>query len=229
MDSTIGKELTDESIKKRFGENLSKLRRMQGIMRKDLAKSLDISEVSVGAYENGKRQPNYEMLFKIADYFGVTVDELLGHKKTDNSAAVADYRLKRAIKNLSTVGNVCRTNKGRYFLTIYNDRKFDRRFAYSLNNTGIVEFPFDPIRRDSLLFADVDSFIAFSEMIERRAAFSEKTFQTVFFEQASKNFINLDKPMNILFDGEKFEEIEGYDWANFIEDAFHEMTHHENK
>lgn len=226
MDSTKGKELADESIKKRFGENLSKLRRMQGIMRKDLAKSLDISEVSVGAYENGKRQPNYEMLFKIADYFGITVDELLGHTKTDNSAAVADYRLKRAIKNLSTVGIVRRTNKDRYVLTIYNDKKFE----FNAESEGMTVESFDLQRPDSLLFANAKSFIAFTEMIERRAAFSEKTFQTIFFEQDKRNFISIEELYTFAFlVGEKFEEIEGYDWANFIEDAFHEMTHHENK
>lgn len=227
MDSTKGKELTDESIKKRFGENLSKLRRMQGIMRKDLAKSLDISEVSVGAYENGKRQPNYEMLFKIADYFGVTVDELLGHKKTDNSAAVADYRLKRAIKNLSTVGVVWRTSRGRYILTIYNTKTFEFDFLVE----GIVAEPFDPDRSDSLIFADVDNFLTFCETIERRATFSDKTFQTMFFEQANKKLISMDEAERQGFfpDDENFEKIEGYDWANFIEDAFHEMTHPENK
>ena len=197
-------------------------------MRKDLAKSLDISEVSVGAYENGKRQPNYEMLFKIADYFGITIDELLGHKKTDNSAAVADYRLKRAIKNLSTVGNVRWTSRGRYFLTIYNDRKFE--ISWEADNLGIVADPFDPDREDSMIFSDAENFIAFSEMIERRAAFSDKTFQTLFFEQEGRHLVSIDRlDMQGWFHGENFEEIEGYDWANFIEDAFHEMTHHENK
>ena len=176
MDSTKGKELTDESIKKRFGENLSKLRRMQGIMRKDLAKSLDISEVSVGAYENGKRQPNYEMLFKIADYFGVTVDELLGHKKTENSAAVADYRLKRAIKNLSTVGVVSRTNKDRFFLTLHDAKKA----SSLLDRNGVFEDEDDVGLRDSLIFPDAKRLVLFSETIERRAAFSDKTFQTIF-------------------------------------------------
>lgn len=46
----------------------------------EVAKALGISRQSYNFYENGKREPTPDMLCKIADYFNITVDDLLGRK-----------------------------------------------------------------------------------------------------------------------------------------------------
>lgn len=43
---------------------------------------LNINQNSISRYENEERQADYNMLIKIADYFDVSVDYLLG--RTDN-------------------------------------------------------------------------------------------------------------------------------------------------
>ena len=44
----------------------------------DLARVLQVSPAAVGLWEQGRRQPDYDTLVKIAAYFGVTTDYLLG-------------------------------------------------------------------------------------------------------------------------------------------------------
>ena len=58
--------------------NLQERRRELNIAQADLAKILKISDRAVGYYENGDREPDYSTLLKIADYFDVSIDYLLG-------------------------------------------------------------------------------------------------------------------------------------------------------
>lgn len=61
----------------KFSENLRKLRESRGMYQKDLAADLDIKQSSLSSYENGSRFPEAMTLIKIANYFNVTLDELL--------------------------------------------------------------------------------------------------------------------------------------------------------
>ena len=49
-----------------------------------LAMVLNMSQNSISRYETGEREADYETLIAFADYFGVSVDYLLG--RTDNPA-----------------------------------------------------------------------------------------------------------------------------------------------
>lgn len=59
-------------------ENLKNLRKQRGITQRDLAKYLGVSISTFSGWETGVYEPDHAHLCKIADYFGVTVDELLG-------------------------------------------------------------------------------------------------------------------------------------------------------
>ena len=63
-----------------FSETLKKLRKEKRITQTELAEALDISVQRISLYENG-REPDYEILIKIADYFDVLVDYLIGRTK----------------------------------------------------------------------------------------------------------------------------------------------------
>jgi transcriptional regulator with XRE-family HTH domain len=60
-----------------------------------LAKTLNIATSTLGMYETNKRKPNMEMLEKLADFFGVSIDYLLGRETSDKS----NIDLDRAIDN----------------------------------------------------------------------------------------------------------------------------------
>lgn len=61
-----------------FSSNLKDLRKNKGMSQIELGKALEISTSSVAMYEVGKREPNFTLLKKIASYFKVDVNYLLG-------------------------------------------------------------------------------------------------------------------------------------------------------
>lgn len=67
-----------------FPERLQELRENRLISRKDLAIALNITVSALGMYERGQREPNMDMLIKIADYFNVSTDFLIGRTFSNN-------------------------------------------------------------------------------------------------------------------------------------------------
>lgn len=78
-----------------IGERIAQLRKNRNMSQFQLAKTLDIATSTLGMYETNKRKPNMEMLEKLADFFGVSIDYLLGRETSDKS----DIDLDRAIDN----------------------------------------------------------------------------------------------------------------------------------
>lgn len=58
--------------------NLRPVRKRAGITMKELGTKIGVAESTISQYETGKRQPDYETLLKISEFFGVSVDYLLG-------------------------------------------------------------------------------------------------------------------------------------------------------
>jgi transcriptional regulator with XRE-family HTH domain len=61
-----------------FGERLLELRKEKGVSQAKLAKDLGVSYSVVCYWETNRSEPTAPNLVKIADYFGVSVDFLLG-------------------------------------------------------------------------------------------------------------------------------------------------------
>lgn len=59
---------------------LKELRTEKGLYQKDLAKTFNVAVSTYSYWEQGKFEPDGDTLGKIADYFGVTVDYLLGRE-----------------------------------------------------------------------------------------------------------------------------------------------------
>lgn len=57
---------------------IRELRKHKCITMKKLGEIIGVSESCVSQYENGKREPDNNTLIKLSDYFGVSVDYLLG-------------------------------------------------------------------------------------------------------------------------------------------------------
>jgi transcriptional regulator with XRE-family HTH domain len=62
-------------------EMIAELRKDKGILQKELAKYLGVSNGTVSNYETGVHNPEIETLIKLADYFNVSVDYMLGRIK----------------------------------------------------------------------------------------------------------------------------------------------------
>lgn len=63
-----------------FPERLKSLRTDRGISQIKLAKYFNYGSTAIANYESGRNEPSFDVLIKIADYFGVSVDYLLGRE-----------------------------------------------------------------------------------------------------------------------------------------------------
>ena len=61
-----------------FAERLKELREKYDLSQLELGKILSVTSQSISNYETGKRMPEIPELIKLADYFGVSVDYLIG-------------------------------------------------------------------------------------------------------------------------------------------------------
>lgn len=59
-----------------FNTRLTSLRKERKLLQADVANK--VARATYGAYEQGSRQPDFETLKKLADFFGVSLDYLLG-------------------------------------------------------------------------------------------------------------------------------------------------------
>ena len=64
-----------------IGMQIAKLRKEKNITQEELAKNLDVSAQAVSKWENGGA-PDLELLPRIADYFGVSIDHIFGRAQT---------------------------------------------------------------------------------------------------------------------------------------------------
>lgn len=60
-----------------FNEKLQELRKQKGLTQEELAEILFVSRAAVSKWESGRGYPNIDSLRAIANYYSVTIDELL--------------------------------------------------------------------------------------------------------------------------------------------------------
>lgn len=67
-----------------LGNRLKKLREDKGLKQDELAKELSVSPSAIGMYERDSREPNNELIIKIANFFNVSTDYLMGISEYKN-------------------------------------------------------------------------------------------------------------------------------------------------
>jgi len=113
-----------------FGEILTKLMDEKDITIKQLAEYLDCTTQAISNYRLGKTTPNYEILIKLADYFGVSCDFLLTGVEPQDKREHQDLNLSgAAIKKLKE----CAPE----ILPLVDKMLSDNEFYKSLSNMNI--------------------------------------------------------------------------------------------
>ncbi|WP_302221457.1 LexA family transcriptional regulator [uncultured Acidaminococcus sp.] len=67
-----------------FAEKLKELRQQKGMTQSELAKLLKMQRSTLGMYETGKREPNFETLNMFANFFNVDMNTLMDMNNTSN-------------------------------------------------------------------------------------------------------------------------------------------------
>ena len=81
-----------------FGERLKKLRQRSNISQSELASRLNIAKSTLAMYEIGQREPNFETLQQIANFFDVTTDYLLGRTDEPKPAREDEVDIKKILE-----------------------------------------------------------------------------------------------------------------------------------
>ena len=61
-----------------FSVKLKELRLEKNLLQKQLAAELGVTQACIGKWETGDREPSLDDLIKVAKYFAVSTDYLLG-------------------------------------------------------------------------------------------------------------------------------------------------------
>ena len=67
-----------------FGKNIKKIRSVQNLSQESFSKIFDLKRATLGAYEEHRSEPKIETIIKIANYYSISIDDLLTHELTVN-------------------------------------------------------------------------------------------------------------------------------------------------
>jgi len=76
-----------------LGQRLKQLRADKNINQIQLAQDLGVNQGTVGKWETDSRTPDVEMLGRLAEYFNVTIDSLLGRDEPNSVISVLTRKL----------------------------------------------------------------------------------------------------------------------------------------
>lgn len=83
-----------EDIKNIVAENLTELRKLNKYTQSELAQKLNYSDKSVSKWERGESLPDIEVLYSLAELYGVTLDELVKKHTEKQSFVTKNLRQK---------------------------------------------------------------------------------------------------------------------------------------
>lgn len=102
-----------------FSDMLTYLRKRENLSQQELAEKTGLTRSAIGMYETGKREPDFETLEKIADFFNVNMDTLLGKSSAFmlNISVGSRIRAAREAKNMTQeeLGAACGITKQSIF------------------------------------------------------------------------------------------------------------------
>ncbi len=111
-----------------FHKNLRSLRQQHHLTQSQMADALGVSPSRIGMYEQGRRDPDLDMLQKIAKFFSVSTDSLLG---ISPSLTAAGYvQMPYAMTQIPVLGRV---SAG---LPLYAEQQIDGYIQTDLTKDG---------------------------------------------------------------------------------------------
>ena len=76
-------------------KTLKELRKEKNILQKDVAKELNIKNTTYSNWEVGVSEPDIQSLKKLADFFGVSIDYLVGREAEDGAIMIYGNQLSK--------------------------------------------------------------------------------------------------------------------------------------
>jgi len=76
-----------------FGINLKKIRKLKSISQKEMAEIISLKRAALGAYEEGRSEPKIDTIIKFANYFSISIDDLLKRELSINELLKFNTRI----------------------------------------------------------------------------------------------------------------------------------------
>lgn len=87
-----------------FGDILKQLRKSKNLTQKELADIIGVEQSSIGKYEGkDKKIPSDAVKERIADYFGVSIDFLMGRDESESNTVIYDFQTLDLINRFSVL------------------------------------------------------------------------------------------------------------------------------
>ena len=168
------------NVKSRFKKRFAELRAKCGLSQSKLGKALSLSPATIGYYENGDRLPDIETAARIAEYFNVSADYLLG--LSDAMSTDHDMKTACAVTGLSEKA----ISEIRDFISIESDYDItDKRYRnedadffkkYEISRKIIMDMAAEkvlPLLCDDVLDIFVEISHYFTEMSQRESPLNQ--------------------------------------------------------
>lgn len=62
---------------------LEQLRKQRGLRQEELASALEVSRQTIGSLENGRYNPSIQLAFKIARFFGLSIEDIFIYEEEE--------------------------------------------------------------------------------------------------------------------------------------------------
>lgn len=98
--------MTEEKLKENISKNIASLRKEKGITQAELAEALNYSDKSVSKWERGEGIPDILVIYKIAEIFEVTVNDIICDEVVIKEKSKKPHLTNRIIIPLLSVGLV---------------------------------------------------------------------------------------------------------------------------
>ena len=117
-----------------FAEKFLSLRKKNNISQRKIAKDLNLSHSTICLWETGKRRPDIELLEKIADYFKISISELISNEDSSTIEYLSQEQ-KKLIEKIKKLNNTQCIR-----LNSYADRLIEESEEQNLNNNSYKNF-----------------------------------------------------------------------------------------
>ncbi|MFW9968593.1 MAG: helix-turn-helix domain-containing protein [Candidatus Odinarchaeota archaeon] len=79
---------------------LKKLREEKGITTREISKIFNVSKSTISNYENDIRKPDYEMIKRLAEFYDVSTDYIIGNTDDRNIEVMKDNDIPEILRNV---------------------------------------------------------------------------------------------------------------------------------
>ncbi|HIU68502.1 MAG TPA: helix-turn-helix transcriptional regulator [Candidatus Scubalenecus merdavium] len=106
----------------RLGDKLRGLIEERGLTQKEIAKQLNIAPSTMGSYVQNTREPDFDTLKLLANYFQVSADYLLDYRP-DQTITPQESELLRVFRALNTEQQAIYLEQGKAFIKVNTNKK----------------------------------------------------------------------------------------------------------